>query len=111
MVQQETLTLVLKYAANSPFKEVCGLVDSEGEVHPIVNVSSINSDFIMSRIGFGRALKNIKTSGRTVKCVYHSHLNGDTTPSPNDLSSLNQCKFDYLIVANGKYSYTRYIGE
>lgn len=111
MLTEETINKVNKYASNSPLKEICGFIDSEGELYPIANVSSIPTDFIMSRIGYGRALKAIKLKGRTVKCVYHSHLDGNPTPSKNDLEGIKQTKLDYLIVANGRYSYTRYYNE
>lgn len=107
----EILCYLYKLAQYSPNKEICGLVDSEGNIYPITNVSKIPSDFVLSRQGYGEALKAIKDKNCTVEFVYHSHLNGDPTPSKNDLVSLNLCKHDYLIVANNKYTYTRYNNE
>lgn len=108
MVSAYTMEFVRLLAGRSPHKEICGLVDSEGDVYPILNVSLVPSDFVFSKSMYGRTLKKIKELGRTIKCVYHSHLDGDPTPSSNDLNSMEICKLDYLIVAKDSYTYTRF---
>lgn len=111
MLSDYTIEYIKLIATRSPNREICGLIDSEEAVYPIVNVSTIPSDFIFSKAMYGRVLREIKTLNREVKCVYHSHLNNDPTPTANDINSMHACKLDYLIVANNTHTYTRFEDE
>ena len=108
MVSETTLNHIQVLAARSPHREVCGLVDTTGTVYPIINVSSVASDFVFSRSGYGRALRDIKNNSASVLCVYHSHVGTDVQPSAHDLLSMRRCKADYLIVSScsSLHSYT-----
>lgn len=107
MVSTEIINHIQQLAAASPQREICGVVDSTGVVHPIPNVSTVPTDFVFSRPGYGKVLKYLQAEGRTITCVYHSHLNGDPTPSAHDCRSMRACGLDYLIVAGTNHSYTR----
>ena len=95
-------------AAASPAKEVCGLISKFGRVIPISNVSSIPTDFVFSKREYYSALNNLKREGDQIACVYHSHINGDPSPSENDLAAVKRMKLAYLIVAGTAYTYTEY---
>ena len=106
MVSAEALLRIKRYAGSSPNREICGVVDTQDNVYPIINVSTVPSDFVLSRSGYGRALRTIKGLGQVIKCVYHSHLNGDAAPSIHDLASSAASHYDYLIVAGDIHTYT-----
>lgn len=107
MVDSTVITKLQAMAGSSPCREICGLIDTAGEVYPILNVAINSGDFTFSRAGYGRALNKIKQAQRTVLCVYHSHLNGDARPSAADVLAIRRTGFDYLIVANNSHTYTR----
>lgn len=108
MVAASILASVYLLASKSPRREICGVVDSVGGVHPILNVSTKANEFIFSRQMYGRVQRQIKDSGARIVCVYHSHINGDPEPSIEDLHGMRATGLDYLIVANNTYTYTRF---
>jgi len=107
VIESSIITKLQAMAGSSPCREICGLIDSAGEVYPILNVAINSGDFTFSRAGYGRALSKINHVQRAVQCVYHSHLNGDARPSDADLLAIRRTGFDYLIVANNTHTYTR----
>lgn len=92
-------------AKRSPGREICGLVDSAGDIYPIKNVAKNNEHFVMERREYFSTLSRIEKSGRTVWCVYHSHLGTDPTPSPQDTASMEACKVSFMIVTTMNLSY------
>lgn len=102
------LPRIKEEASASPAREVCGLITCSGAIHPIRNISSNPHDFVFSKQDYYEALNRIKKAGDQIACVYHSHLNGDPTPSQNDLAAIKNMKLDYLIVAGSAYTYTEY---
>lgn len=90
--------LLQQLARRSPHREICGLIDSSGVVHPVRNVSRNPHTFCMERREYLRALTEIRLKQRRVVCVYHSHVGADPTPSPEDRQSLAACRLPGLIV-------------
>ena len=86
-------------AARSPKREVCGLVDSAGTTYPITNVAGPAHHFIMDKREYAIACNTIKKIGRTIAYCYHSHLNGDASPSDADRRAQASTGLPYLIIA------------
>lgn len=79
-------------------KEVCGIVTTTGEVIPIDNISSNKDTFIFDK----RQWYGCKDA-YDIEFIYHTHLNGDTSPSLEDLITLRRLGYSMLIVSNGKW--------
>jgi proteasome lid subunit RPN8/RPN11 len=99
MIPAAALKEIQILAAKSPQREVCGLIDSTGRVYPILNTALQNNHFQMSKQEYGLAVNTIKAAGNSITCVYHSHINGDATPSAADRLSQQALKIPYLIIA------------
>jgi proteasome lid subunit RPN8/RPN11 len=105
MIYQDLLPTIYEHAASSPFREVCGVVSTRGVVYPIENVSGNPSDFIFSKRDYAKAVAAVARDNDTIKCIYHSHWNGDPTPSKADREACARVGIDYLIVAGNKFTY------
>lgn len=92
----------------NPHKEVCGIVTGKGKVHQIKNVANSPTDFVFSKNDYYSAVEVISKDGDSIRCIYHTHLSEDPTPSKNDLASIRATGHDYLIVTMESYTYTEY---
>jgi proteasome lid subunit RPN8/RPN11 len=102
----DTLLLIQKLARQSPRKEICGLIDSEGGVFPVKNVSTDKHKFVMDRREYLKALIDCRQQDLSVVAVYHSHLSADTSPSPADVKAIAACKLPGLIVSAATTNHT-----
>lgn len=105
-----TLNELYKLAANSPTREVCGLLvasddDTGIEIIPIINVAKSGDQFVMHKGGYLRALRKLQQEDREIMAVYHSHPNGDPTPSQADIDAARRTGHNYLIVTNNQYKW------
>lgn len=104
MLTKDVLSQLYKMAAASPHKEICGVLTQDLEVIPIRNIARVNHHFILHRGDWFRLLNRLKEERRPVLAVYHSHIDGDTTPSEADIQASKRTGYDYLIItAGGKY--------
>jgi proteasome lid subunit RPN8/RPN11 len=99
MIPAAALKEIQTRASQSPNREVCGLIDSTGRVYPLRNTALQDHHFQMSKQEYGLAVNTIKAAGNSITCVYHSHINGDATPSAADRLSQQALKIPYLIIA------------
>lgn len=94
-------------AAASPTREICGVLSISPSNHieltPIINVAEKDHHFVLQKSGYFRTLSKLKEEGTSILAIYHSHLNGDPTPSQVDVEAAKRTGFNYLIVANQKY--------
>lgn len=85
-------------------KEICGILDSEYEVHPITNVSNSPEDcFIFSKKEYFSTLKKLLALNRTILAIYHTHPEGICYPSEADMYYINTSKRNGLIVTDTQY--------
>lgn len=98
----DLLTQLYKMAAASPHREICGIITAD-KVYPLVNVAQKDNHFVLQKSGYFRTLNLLKQEGKEVLAIYHSHINGDPTPSPADIAASRRTKHNYLIVAAQKY--------
>lgn len=104
MVTQEVIKKLQELAGKSLRKEICGLVDEQGSIVPIRNVSSNPDEFVFHKADYGRFLG----SGLKIAYLYHSHLTGCPEPSTPDRASQQKHKFDLLIVTPTSWRYIPY---
>lgn len=110
MLPESIIKEVQKLACMSPHKEICGLISqttsSEFKIYPIRNVSKNLNDFVFDKVQYYQTINELAKRNETIKCIYHSHLNNDSSPSKADLECLNHIRKDYLIVTPFNFTYT-----
>lgn len=104
------LNELYKMAATSPLKEICGILvasddDTGIEIIPVINVANSGDQFVMQKSGYIRALRRLQAEGKEVMAIYHSHPNGDPTPSPADIAAALRTGHNYLIVTTNQYKW------
>ena len=92
-------------AALSPDKEICGLITSDYHILPIKNVARQGNQFVMDKLEYLRALSALRSDCKDVFAVYHSHPNGDLTPSECDIKAARTTGHNYLIVTSHHYKW------
>lgn len=111
MVPDAVIKHLQELCRQNPTQEVCGLIDSENETYFIRNVApaaSRHREFRFDKREYVQALQDIKGLCRTVKAVFHSHPQGDCTPSKADCAYILQSKTSALIVSNDSYHWIAY---
>jgi len=91
----------IQWLASLKTKEICGVVLKDNSIVEIKNVSTTNHTFIFDKTEWFKLL-NTKPE---IRCIYHSHVNGDPEPSKDDLACQKRLNYDFLIVAGSKWRY------
>lgn len=107
MLPVKVIERVMSLARQSS-REICGVIDDQGTVYPIRNVSNASNAFIMDKREYFRTLKTIEEVGATIECIYHSHVACPPTPSPADLAAVKRLRKSYLIVNSSTYEWVPY---
>lgn len=111
MVPDAVIKQLQSLCQQHPTQEVCGLIDSENEIYVVQNVArrpTRHREFVFDKREYLQALQHIKEVGRSVKAVFHSHPQGDCTPSKSDCAYILQSKTSALIVSNDSYHWIEY---
>jgi len=95
---------LMQLAAESPSREVCGVILAGGMHYPLVNTSRDPDRFIVSRVEWGK----LKNSRAPLYAIYHSHRSGEAIPSAEDLASYKNYKLHMVVVTPTKWSLTLY---
>jgi proteasome lid subunit RPN8/RPN11 len=99
---EDLLTQLYKMAAASPRREICGVLTKD-QIYPIVNVAQQDHHFVLQKSGYFRTVNKLKEEGTPILAIYHSHINGDPTPSKADIEAAHRTGLNYLIVTTQKY--------
>lgn len=97
------LVVKIQNLASKSNREICGAVDNLFNLYPIKNVAKASNEFILDKFEYLRLLNTLKQQNRHVIVIFHSHLDGDITPSKCDLEAVKRLKIPYLIVSKNKY--------
>lgn len=104
MTIADTVTKLMLFAKLNPDKEVCGLLDTEGDIYPVDNEAKEPQNcFVFNKRQYIQTLRDIKEREREVLCVYHTHPSGDATPSKADVEFAHRCQFPSLVVTHQEY--------
>lgn len=88
-----------------PHEEICGVVDTQFRIHPVTNVAKdVHSCFVFARQEYFAVVKSLQQTGDKIICVYHSHPNGDVTPSEADKAFTKRSGIPQLIVSTNTYT-------
>jgi len=90
---------LIRLAKANPVMEICGMITEGWEVWEIPNVSDnpLHSFFMDPQ----RMLHVIRTHRTSIIGVYHSHPNGCTVPTPDDIKGWNpNLPWRYFIIAD-----------
>lgn len=82
MENSELIKDILEHQKIHPKKEVCGFIIEQGgqkKVWPLSNISKENDLFVLDP----RETYNVFVAMHPI-AIYHTHINGDTTPSEFD---------------------------
>lgn len=102
--QIETISLssIILYAQKAYPNECCGFVLDGGIVIPAHNViESLYDKSLNSKNAFlidETSWKVASTHSSPIRCIYHSHPNGDAAMSPLDMATLTWTEISYLVV-------------
>lgn len=97
------ITQLQDLAKASPY-EICGVIGSDFTIHPIRNVAKNPTNcFIFDKKEYFTLIKKFKEDGCKVICIYHSHPNGDVTPSQADLNYTKNHKIPQIIVSGSRF--------
>ena len=99
---------LISIAAKSPHKEICGLIDSAGTVHPVTNVSSFANSFVMAKVEYRTITTKVKEAGDTVFAIYHSHISGPPELSPADKLMMDRLQVSFIVISNSKVRCIKY---
>ena len=102
------ISTVQDMARKSPNREICGVIDSTGGIHPITNVASADGDFVFDKREYFSLLNALSKEGKEVKAIYHSHPFTPPLPSPADLACQKNIKKDFLIVSFDTHTWVPY---
>jgi proteasome lid subunit RPN8/RPN11 len=86
----------MRLCALSPSKEICGVIGGDDLIYEFTNIAGNPYSFLFHP----KEWVKFKSLGVGIKAVYHSHLNGDTTPSQADLDNIKRLGFRSVIVTN-----------
>jgi len=97
-------TQILRQAAESPGREVCGLLTGDAEailgVLPAANVASDPATrFEIDPVTLFAAIRAEREGGPTIIGHYHSHPKGRAQPSPRDAADSGGAPRLWLLVA------------
>ena len=106
MIASALLDQVLAHAGGSPDREVCGLLWGDAgritDARPTRNVAADPAaTFEVDPQALIAALKAERRGGPRLIGHYHSHPNGDPSPSPRDLAAAEPGRL-WLIVGGGE---------
>lgn len=104
MIPIDLIVKIQTLAAKSN-REICGVIDNTFQLYSIRNVAKASNEFILDKLEYLRLLNKLKSEGKCIICIFHSHLDGDVTPSECDLKAIERLKTPYLIVSKNKHHY------
>ena len=107
LMPQELRASIEERARASFPRECCGLIEGtrEGDIalaltlHPARNIAARADRFEIEPEDQLRALKQARANGHALIGCYHSHPNGEPTPSASDLAGAGEEDFLWLIAA------------
>ncbi len=106
-ISLEIATRILGDALNNPFQEICGLIsyDKKSDTqksYPIRNVAtSPNTHFEMDSTQLIATTKQVRNLKHKMFAIYHSHPNGNITPSSQDIQQYEYHDLLYIIISPG----------
>lgn len=104
----EELVSRLQAMCRTTNAEICGLVTSDLEIIPITNVAtSPYFCFVFSKKDYARALSKIRSEGKSIAAIYHTHPLGSCDPSQADLDFIKASRIDALIVSHNDYRWIK----
>lgn len=108
MLPMATLVQLQDIATASSKFEACGVVDSEGDVHPIRNASKTPMHcFVFDKREYFDLLKILRAENKKLLCVYHTHPSGNPTPSAADIEFAERFGYPSLIVTKNTFKWVK----
>jgi proteasome lid subunit RPN8/RPN11 len=102
-IRREALAQILEEACRSPKIECCGmLAGSEGIItraFPAINAQASASAYEIAPEELFRLIKEIRAAGLQMLGIYHSHPNGENSPSERDIERAYYPDAAYFIVS------------
>ena len=103
---------ILREAQIAGGSECCGLVEGSRDgdhfhvlgLYPARNLAVARDRFEIYPLDHLAAVKKARANGRSLIGCYHSHPNGQATPSATDLAGAGEDNFLWLIAAGEKLS-------
>lgn len=89
VVPKALMNRMIAHCKSAYPNEACGLVaGSDGlaeVVYPITNIEPTNVSYLMDPSEQFRAMKNMRSAGKKMTAIFHSHPYGAPYPSPKDI--------------------------
>ena len=105
---------ILTHAENSLPDECCGLIATEeGAVrfaYPLTNADPSPTTFTVDPLEHFGAMRHAERQGWEITGVFHSHPDGEATPSPTDVAMAWDPDWIHLVVGGGELSAFRIRG-
>jgi len=101
----EELILELQAQAKlNSTQEICGVIGSDMQIYPIRNVAKVSAScFIFDKRQYFLLMNTFKEYNIKVAYVYHSHPNGDPTPSRADIDYTKRSGVPQIIITKNTY--------
>jgi proteasome lid subunit RPN8/RPN11 len=105
LVPEPIRKAILAHAENSLPDECCGLIATEeGAVrfaYPLTNANPSPATFTVDPLEHFGAMRHAESQGWEISGVFHSHPDGEATPSPTDVAMAWDPDWIHLIVGRG----------
>ena len=102
-VREEVLDRMVEEARRTPRQECCGLLAGQGGVitaaFPAVNVLASATAFEIAPEELFRLFREMRAAGLDFLGIYHSHPEGDNSPSSRDVERAYYPDVAYFIVS------------
>ncbi|MBF0400978.1 MAG: M67 family metallopeptidase [Magnetococcales bacterium] len=102
-IPRPVLNRMLSHAQRSLPAECVGVLSGQGQTitgwHPLTNQWQDGRRFLADSTELIALLRQLRTEGQQLLAIYHSHPQGDTTPSPTDLQQAYYPDALYLIIS------------
>ncbi|MDP9494300.1 MAG: M67 family metallopeptidase [Actinomycetota bacterium] len=106
LVPEPIRLAILAHADNCLPDECCGLIATEGGgirfVYPLTNANPSPVSFTVDPNEHFGAMRHAESQGWEITGVFHSHPQGEPTPSPTDVAMAWDPDWIHLIVGGGE---------
>ncbi|HKW89631.1 MAG TPA: M67 family metallopeptidase [Candidatus Acidoferrales bacterium] len=102
-IRSDILVVLREEASKQPAQECCGLLAGRDEIiaraFPATNALASATAYEITPEGLFRLMREIRVAGLQMLGIYHSHPNGDNSPSPADIARAFYPDAAYFIVS------------
>jgi proteasome lid subunit RPN8/RPN11 len=114
IIPNQIRTAILTHAENSLPDECCGLIAIESGVirfaYPLTNANPSPVSFTVDPTEHFGEMRHAESRGWEISGVFHSHPEGEATPSPTDVAMAWDQEWIHLIVGGGDIGVFRIAG-